>query len=62
MSDNPPTRGTKTYWRLVERGCGGHKIETMDGTEYDCRHKYPWICEQCPCQESFKKEEINEIN
>lgn len=44
----PPKRGTKKYKAMVELGCGGRKIETLDGTEYDCDHQYPWDCDDCP--------------
>ena len=33
---------------IVDRGCGERKIETQDGTEFDCDHEYPWDCDNCP--------------
>lgn len=43
---NPPKIGTKKYWKIVKKGCD---LETTDGTDYGCGHKYDWECDQCPC-------------
>lgn len=36
----------------LESGCGGHKIETPNGVEYDCHYDMGISCEECifgPC-------------
>lgn len=43
----PPPKSGARYKKIVERGCGGSTIETMDGTDYDCDY-YEWMCEECP--------------
>jgi len=60
---NPPKRGKK-YKDIVSRGCGCYRDYFG---EFDCRHKYDWTCDDCPCCVEYRKsnkdnEEINCIN
>lgn len=36
------------YSEVLKRGCGHYKTWTDCGYDYDCEHKYDWICEDCP--------------
>lgn len=45
------------YIRIVARGCGG----TRDyWGEYDCTHRYPWTCGECPIVLERYKDEPEE--
>jgi hypothetical protein len=45
VSDRAPQHGTRRYIKVLEAGCGGYRDYWG---EFDCRHNYPWTCDDCP--------------
>jgi hypothetical protein len=43
--DTPPLPGTPVFVEVLALGCGGYRDYFGD---YDCRHNYTWLCEDCP--------------
>jgi len=41
-----PRWNDKAYQKVFSRGCGITYYEHSG--DYDCSHKYPWDCEDCP--------------
>lgn len=41
-----PEKGSKGYARVLGRGCG-LRYDAWNG-DYDCDHRYPWDCDNCP--------------
>ena len=51
----PDTRG---YQRVIMRGCGGYQDNFT--LEFDCRHAYPWTCDDCPVVREAKPNSVVE--
>jgi hypothetical protein len=43
-----PKYGTSQFKKVLNKGCGGYWISTTDYHEFDCSHKYGWLCDECP--------------
>ncbi len=47
---NVPNYGTKSYDKIVRKGCGSYQIGSpTGGFDTDCAHGYNWSCDDCPC-------------
>lgn len=53
---NDPLNIEEAKQIIIDRGCGGQKIEGVDGTDYDCKHGYSWDCSECPVRKGAKHE------
>ena len=56
----PPKRNSKSYWKIVEKGCGAHILYDPDGYEWDCIY-YDWECDHCPCLIERQRNKNNKI-
>jgi len=55
MNNTVPKRGSKKYNAVLALGCGGY-YDAWNG-DYDCKHEYSWLCDDCPIVDDKYRQE-----